>query len=256
LNTTPNNAFHLTAGLAFARSSPGECERSPHERVIVGQPRPEGCDLNNERACAQRKALVRSLLRRHRALIVALVVFSAPLPLEAQPAPKVAKIGLLTPSNPAGSGHLVESFRQGFRDLGISKARPSPWRLATGTAPLNAFAELARELVRLKPDVIVTSTRCGDSGGQATDSDDPYRDGLEYRSGRDRLRGEPRAPWRKRHRTEQYHCGTRREAAGAAEGSRPRAHPRGVPLESRRSGAILDYKETEARARSLRLSSH
>jgi hypothetical protein len=63
------------------------------------------------------------LLRRHRALIVALVVFSAPLPLEAQPAPKVAKIGLLTPSNPAGSGHLVESFRQGFRDLGYIEGK-------------------------------------------------------------------------------------------------------------------------------------
>jgi hypothetical protein len=33
-----------------------------------------------------------------------------PLSLEAQPPSKVAKIGLLTPSSPAGSGHLVEAL--------------------------------------------------------------------------------------------------------------------------------------------------
>src|SRR5262247_500346 len=34
------------------------------------------------------------------------------------------------------------------------------------------------------------------------------------------------------------------KAAGAAEGSRPRAFPRGVSLESRRPrGAVLDYRE-------------
>jgi len=45
-------------------------------------------------------------------------VLAASFAAEAQQAGKVAKIGLLTPSSPAGSGHLVEAFRQGIRELG------------------------------------------------------------------------------------------------------------------------------------------
>jgi hypothetical protein len=74
--------------------------------------------MKSERACAQPEAVAKGLLRRHRALVLALVVFALPLPLEAQPGAKAARIGLLTPSSPAGSGHLVEAFRHGFRELG------------------------------------------------------------------------------------------------------------------------------------------
>src|SRR5215813_9489891 len=73
-----------------------------------------------------------------------------------------------------------------------------------------------------------------DCGDQTRDSDDPDCDGKQQRSGRDRVRGEPRAPRRQCHRTQQYVSRSRWEAAGAADGSRPWALPRGVSLESRR----------------------
>src|SRR5215467_300834 len=78
--------------------------------------------------------------------------------------------------------------------------------------------------------------RCDDCRGQTRDSDDPDRDGVQYGSGRNRLRGESRAPRRKCHRTQQCLGGTQWGAPGAPQGSRPRALPRSAPLESRRPG--------------------
>ena len=81
-----------------------------------------------------------------------------PLSLEAQPPPKVAKIGLLTPSSPAGSGHLVEAFRQGFRELGYIEGKTFVLQARYGDGKSERLSELARELVRWRADVIVTST--------------------------------------------------------------------------------------------------
>jgi ABC-type uncharacterized transport system substrate-binding protein len=81
-----------------------------------------------------------------------------PLSLEAQSPPMVAKIGLLTPSSPAGSGHLVEAFRQGFRELGYIEGKTFVLQARYGDGKSERLSELARELVRWKADVIVTST--------------------------------------------------------------------------------------------------
>ena len=56
-----------------------------------------------------------------RALVIAvllLAVAAAGPPVDAQQAPKIAKIGLLNPATPAVIAHLVEAFRQGLRELG------------------------------------------------------------------------------------------------------------------------------------------
>jgi len=97
-------------------------------------------------------------LRLHRAVALALVVFALPVRLDAQPAPKVTKIGLLTPSSPAGSGHLVEAFRQGLRELGYVEGTTFVVEARYGDGRSERLPELARGLVGLKPDVIVTST--------------------------------------------------------------------------------------------------
>jgi len=85
-------------------------------------------------------------------------VVAAPFMREAQPAPKVARIGMLTPSSPAGSGHLVEALRQALRDLGYIEGKTFALEARYGAGRSERLAELARELVGLKPDVIVTST--------------------------------------------------------------------------------------------------
>jgi putative ABC transport system substrate-binding protein len=106
----------------------------------------------------QLETVAGGLLRRHIALVLALVVCALPLPLGAQPAPKVVKIGLLTPSSPAGSSHLVEAFTQGFRELGYIEGKTFVLEARYGDGRSERLPELARELVRLKADVIVTST--------------------------------------------------------------------------------------------------
>ena len=49
---------------------------------------------------------------------LALVILTAPLAAEAQPATKVYRIGNLNPGSPLLTPHLWEAFRQGLRALG------------------------------------------------------------------------------------------------------------------------------------------
>lgn len=86
------------------------------------------------------------------------VVVAAGLPVDAQQGPKIPKIGLLTPSSPAGSGPLVEAFRQGLRELGYVEGKTFVLEVRYGEARAERLRELARDLARLKMDVIVAST--------------------------------------------------------------------------------------------------
>ncbi len=96
---------------------------------------------------------------RRRFLLTSLAgAFTGPCAAQAQPAPKIARIGLLTPSSPAGSSHLVEAFAQGFRELGYVDGKTFVLEARYGDGKSDRLAELARELVRLKANVIVTST--------------------------------------------------------------------------------------------------
>ena len=85
-----------------------------------------------------------------------LTLFTIPLSVEAQPA-KVAKIGFLTPPTPAGAVVLVEAFRQGLRDLGHIEGKTFVLEVRYGEGKSERLPELARELVGLKVDVIVTT---------------------------------------------------------------------------------------------------
>ena len=89
-------------------------------------------------------------------LLVALGVLLSPLATEAQQPAKMPRIGYLgfgmsTPENAA----VYEPFRQGLRDLGYVEGQnvAIEWRFAEGRP--ERLPDLARELVRLKVDVIV-----------------------------------------------------------------------------------------------------
>jgi putative ABC transport system substrate-binding protein len=86
--------------------------------------------------------------------ILALTLLAAPLAAEAQPAGKVARIGILSPS-PANAGR-IEAIRQGLMALGYAEGRniTIERREARTEADLPG---LAAELVRLGVDVIVTA---------------------------------------------------------------------------------------------------
>ena len=96
-----------------------------------------------------------------RALVIAALLLAATAdgpPVAAQQAPKIAKIGLLSPGTPAGFVDLVEAFRQGLRELGQVEGKTFVLEVRHGEGRSERFPELARELVRLKVDVVVVAT--------------------------------------------------------------------------------------------------
>jgi putative ABC transport system substrate-binding protein len=96
-----------------------------------------------------------------RTLVIAallLAVAAAGLPLDAQQAPKIARIGYPGPGTPATAAPLLEAFRQGLRELGYVEGKTFVLEVRHAEGRFERLPELARELVGLKVDVIVASS--------------------------------------------------------------------------------------------------
>lgn len=96
-----------------------------------------------------------------RTLVIAvllLVVAASGPPVDAQQAPKIARIAYLAPATPAATAHNLEAFRQGLRVLGYVEGKTVVLEVRHGEARAERLPELARELVGLKVDVIVVAT--------------------------------------------------------------------------------------------------
>ncbi len=87
-----------------------------------------------------------------------LTVAVAGPPADAQQAPKIAKIGYPGPGTPATAGPLLDAFRQGLRELGYVEGKTFVLEVRHSEGRFERLPELARELVRLKVDVIVASS--------------------------------------------------------------------------------------------------
>jgi len=89
--------------------------------------------------------------------VIAGGLLAAPLAAEGQEpkASKIPKIGLLTLNTPAAAAPLVEAFRQGLRELGYVEGKTFVLQIRYGEAKAERLRELARDLVALKMDVIV-----------------------------------------------------------------------------------------------------
>ena len=86
---------------------------------------------------------------------LALVILTAPLAAEAQPATKVYRIGNLNPGSPLLTPHLWEVFRQGLRELGYVEGQNLVMENRYAEGSEERLRDLAAELVRLKVDVMV-----------------------------------------------------------------------------------------------------
>jgi len=96
-----------------------------------------------------------------RALLLAaffLAVAAAGLPVDAQQAPKIARIGYPGPGSPATAAPLLEAFRQGLRELGYVEGKTFVLEVRYAGGRFERLPEFARELVALKVDVIVASS--------------------------------------------------------------------------------------------------
>ena len=99
-----------------------------------------------------------------------LTLLAAPLGAEAQPA-RTVTIGYLGNSSPALEANLVAAFREGLRQLGYVEGRNLIIKYEWVEGQQERYPILARELVRLKPDVILTAGTPGTlAAKQATQS--------------------------------------------------------------------------------------
>jgi putative ABC transport system substrate-binding protein len=77
---------------------------------------------------------------------------------EAQPAAKVYRVGFLLGATAESVASLLDSLREGLRDLGYVEGRNLVLECRYGNGNMERLPELAAELVRLRVDVIVTGT--------------------------------------------------------------------------------------------------
>jgi putative ABC transport system substrate-binding protein len=83
------------------------------------------------------------------------------LPANAQPAKKVPRIGVLVPGAPATASHLTAAFTQGLREHGYVDGQNIVVERRFADNKAERMSEIAAELVRLKVDVIATSSDLG-----------------------------------------------------------------------------------------------
>ena len=77
------------------------------------------------------------------------------------PGSRIPKVALLSPTTAAGAKSYVEGFRQGMRERGHVEGTTFILEIRYADGKTERFGELARELVSLRPDVIVTATDVG-----------------------------------------------------------------------------------------------
>ena len=195
--------------------------------------------------------MIRALL----ALIIALTVgiLAAQPAARAQSGAKIPRIGILQVGTEASGGHLSAAFRQEMGERGYVEGQRVLFEQRFGEGKRERLSEAARELVRLKVDIIVTST---DEGVAAVkqqtrtipivmaNSTDPVGTGFVAslaRPGRNITGNSSMSP--------------------ELNGKRLELLKQLVPGLSRVAilwnpdirGGVLDYKETESAARALRL---
>ena len=188
-------------------------------------------------------------------LIVTLTLgtLTAPLTAGAQQVAKVPRVGILFPSSPGATSHLNEAFKQGLREHGYVEGQHIILERRYGEARAERISDVAAELVRIKVDVIVTSTDQGVAAVKQqtqtipivmANSTDPVGTGFVASLAR------PGGNVTGHSTISPELCGKRLELLREV-----------VPGLSRVAmiwnpgvrGAMFDYKETEAAARSLRL---
>jgi putative tryptophan/tyrosine transport system substrate-binding protein len=96
--------------------------------------------------------------RRTVLVLLAASMLQAPHDVVAQPASGMAKIGMLFAASQAGGAVNLGALRQGMRELGHVEGKTFVLEIRYGDTQSERLTDLARDLVSLKPNVIVTTT--------------------------------------------------------------------------------------------------
>jgi putative ABC transport system substrate-binding protein len=90
-------------------------------------------------------------------LVLLLVIAGGAPPIDAQPASRTPTVGFLTATNQVAIAPLIGAFRQGLREAGYVEGKTILVEIRSAEAAVERLPELARQLVALKPDVIVAT---------------------------------------------------------------------------------------------------
>lgn len=94
--------------------------------------------------------------RRFLCVLASCALLSAPRAWAQAPG-KLRRIGWLTGGSPKSHARLLEAFREGLKERGWIEGRDIALELRWAEGKLDRLPSLAAELVRLKPDVILTA---------------------------------------------------------------------------------------------------
>jgi putative tryptophan/tyrosine transport system substrate-binding protein len=89
-------------------------------------------------------------------VLIVLVTLLMPLAAQAPQAAKLYRIAFLGSTSPSSHANQLEAFRGGLRDLGYVEGRNLVIEFRWAHGKYERLPEFAAELVRLKPDVLVT----------------------------------------------------------------------------------------------------
>jgi putative ABC transport system substrate-binding protein len=186
------------------------------------------------------------------ALILAAV--AGPLDVSAQQGTRIPRVGILQVDAAAAATHFLVAFKQGMQERGYVEGRNVVYEVRSGENRPERMSEAAAELVRLKVDVIVTSTDQGVAAVKQqtqtipivmANSTDPVATGFVASLARPggNITGEsamsPELMGKRLELLKEVVPGLSRVA---------------ILWKPEVRGALLDYRETESAARSLRLS--
>ena len=92
------------------------------------------------------------------------ILLALGLPAQAQQPTKMARIGYLSPGDPVSRAYRTEAFRQGLKELGYIEGKNIIIEYRFAEARSDRLPELARDLVRLKVDIIFAGGHASDRG--------------------------------------------------------------------------------------------
>jgi putative ABC transport system substrate-binding protein len=98
-----------------------------------------------------------SQVSRRRILVSAAMLLVSPIGTEAQQSAKVYRIGWLTGGSPRSHATLLDAFRRGLKEHGWVEGQNIELELRWAEGNLERLPSLATDLVRRKPDVILTA---------------------------------------------------------------------------------------------------
>jgi putative ABC transport system substrate-binding protein len=88
-------------------------------------------------------------------VLALLALGAAPLAADAQQRAKPARIACFVSGSPETPGNLTEVFKQGMCELGYIEGETVVYEIRWGMGKAERFPDIAKEIVALKPDVIV-----------------------------------------------------------------------------------------------------